>query len=139
MFHIVSTMDELIKAFTVRAVVFIGEQNCPYNLEIDEHEHSSIHILGEADAEPVAAARIRFPGDYAKLERIAVRRQWRGRGYGHALVDFMIQECRARGYGLLKMHAQAQLVDFYGTHGFVKKGGLFMEADIEHYLMTCEI
>ncbi len=136
MFKIVSNFDELIKAFTVRAVVFIGEQNCPYDLEIDEFEHSSIHILGEKDNEPIAAARLRFPGPYAKLERIAVRKEWRGLGIGHQLVEFMVQQTQARGFTTLKMHAQSYLVDFYAKHGFVRKGDLFLEAGIDHYLMV---
>lgn len=135
MFQIVSTLDELIKAFTVRAIVFIGEQNCPYALEIDEYEHSSIHILGEMNGEPMAAARLRFPGSYAKLERIAVRKEWRGRGYGHSLVDYMIEQAKDRGFSTLKMHAQAYLTDFYTSHGFVRYGDLFQEASIDHYLM----
>jgi predicted GNAT family N-acyltransferase len=135
MFKIVTTLDELIKTFTVRAVVFIGEQHCPYALEIDEHEHSCIHILGEIDDEPMASARLRFPGAYAKLERIAVRKEWRGCGYGHALVDFMIEQAKVRGFATLKMHAQAHLTEFYVRHGFAQHGDLFQEAGIDHYLM----
>lgn len=138
MFKIVTTMDELIKAYTVRAVVFIGEQHCAYDEEIDEHEHSCIHILGEMDGEPVAAARLRFPGPYAKLERIAVRKEWRGRGFGHQLVNFMLAECRARGYKTFRMHAQAHLVDYYALHGFIKHGDIFDEAGIDHYLMILD-
>lgn len=135
MFKIVSKLDELIKAFTVRAVVFIGEQNCPYNLEIDEYEHSCVHILGQQDGEPMAAARIRFPGSYAKFERIAVRKEWRGKGYGRQLVNFMLDYVRERGLKTTKMHAQTYLVDFYNQHGFVKQGDVFKEAGIDHYLM----
>ncbi|MBN1479441.1 GNAT family N-acetyltransferase [candidate division KSB1 bacterium] len=138
MFKIVTSMDELIKVFTVRAVVFIGEQNCPYDEEIDEYEHSSIHILGELKGEPIAAARIRFPGPYAKLERIAVRKEWRGQGFGHQLVNYMIEQCRSRGYSSLRMHAQVQLVDYYATHGFMRRGTMFQEAGIDHYLMILE-
>ncbi|MBN1560674.1 GNAT family N-acetyltransferase [candidate division KSB1 bacterium] len=135
MFKIVTTMDELLKAYAVRAIVFIGEQKCRYAEEIDEHEHSCIHILGELDGEPIAAARLRFPGPYAKLERIAVRQEWRGRGVGHQLVDYMIEESVKRGYTTFKMHAQAQLVDYYAAHGFVRHGDIFDEAGIDHYLM----
>ncbi len=135
MFKIVSNMDELIKALTVRAVVFIGEQNCPYDLEIDEYEHSCVHILGELEGEPVAAARIRFLGLYAKFERIAVRQEWRGKGYGHQLVNYMLDYARERGYKTTKMHAQTYLDDFYSQHGFVKHGDIFKEAGIDHYLM----
>ncbi len=138
MFKIVSTMDELIKAYTVRAVVFIAEQKCPYDEEIDAHEFSCIHILGEIGNEPVAAARLRFPGPYAKLERIAIRQEWRGQGLGHQLVEFMLQECRARGYSTFRMHAQAHLVDYYAKHGFVRQGEIFDEAGIDHYLMVRE-
>ncbi|RPI03108.1 MAG: GNAT family N-acetyltransferase [Calditrichaeota bacterium] len=139
MFKIVQSLDELIKAFTVRAVVFIGEQHCPYDLEIDEFEHSCIHILGEMGNEPFAAARLRFPGPYAKLERIAVRKEWRGMGYGHQLVDYLVELAKSRGYSLLKMHAQAYLVDFYAKHGFVRHGEMFEEAGIEHFLMVMEV
>ena len=138
MFKIVTTLDELIKAYTVRAVVFIGEQKCPYHEEIDEHEYSCIHIIGEVDGEPIAAARIRFPGRYAKLERIAVRKEWRGQGLGHQLVDYMLAECRARGYSSFRMHAQAHLTDFYAEHGFIKQGDIFDEAGIDHYLMVLD-
>jgi len=139
MFKIATTMDDLIKAYAVRAVVFIGEQKCPYDIEIDEHEHSSIHILGEIDGEPFAAARLRFPGPYAKLERIAIRQEWRGQGLGHQLVDYMIEQCRKRGFTTIKMHAQAYLVDYYAKHGFIRQGELFDEAGIDHYLMILEL
>ena len=78
MFRVATSFDDFFKVMTVRSVVFIGEQECSYREEIDEFEHSSIHILGELGDEPMAAARLRFPGAYAKLERIAVRRKWRG-------------------------------------------------------------
>ena len=70
-----------------------------------------------------------------ELERIAVRREWRGQGVGHRLVDYMIKESVKRGYSTFKMHAQAHLVDYYATHGFVRHGDLFDEAGIDHYLM----
>ncbi len=136
MFKIVFSMDELMKAFAVRAVVFIGEQKCPYDIEIDEFEHSSIHIIGEIENEPIAAARIRFPGNWAKLERIAVRKEWRGNNYGHQLVDFMIRYCLDLGFHTMKMNAQAHLVDFYAKHGFERVGEMFYEAGIEHYQMV---
>jgi predicted GNAT family N-acyltransferase len=138
MFKIVISMDDLIKAFMVRAIVFIEEQNVAYMEEVDEHEFSALHILGEMDGEPMAAGRIRFLGEWAKLERIAVRRGWRGREYGHQLVEYMLMVARERGYTKFKMHAQAHLEAFYGTHGFTRKGEMFQEAKIDHYLMIRE-
>lgn len=135
MFKIVSSYEELLKVHMVRAIVFMAGQQCPYHIEIDEHEYSSLHILGELDDEPVAAARLRFVDGFAKFERIAVREPWRGKGIGHRLVDYMIRIARQQGFERMKMHAQVYLVDFYKAHGFEQRGGVFPEANIDHVLM----
>jgi predicted GNAT family N-acyltransferase len=138
MFKVVTSFDDLLKVYAVRAIVFVEEQHCPYHIEVDEHEHSALHILGEMDGEPIAAARMRFLGKWAKMERIAVRKAQRGMGLGHQLVDFMMHTARERGFTSFKMHAQAHLTDFYAHHGFKTQGDLFQEAGIDHYLMVLE-
>jgi predicted GNAT family N-acyltransferase len=138
MFRIVSNQDELIKVFIVRGIVFIEEQRVPYEIEMDEYENSALHILGEKDGQPIAAGRLRFLGDWAKLERIAVRLLFRNQGIGHAIVDYMLQVARERGFCKFKMHAQSHLLDFYSKHGFRAVGDMFKEADIDHYLMIME-
>jgi predicted GNAT family N-acyltransferase len=134
-FKVVTTPDELLKVFCVRSIVFVEEQQCPYKIEHDEYDYSAFHILGEDDGEPFAAGRVRFMGEYAKLERIAVRRGWRDRGLGHELVDFMIGVAKEQGFKSFKMHAQAHLCEFYRRHGFEVHGGMFQEANIDHYAM----
>ena len=136
MFKVVSTHEELIKAYLVRGIVFMEEQDCPYDLEIDKDEHTSLHIIGMDDSgEPYAAARIRFFGDYAKLERIALRKKWRGGGRGKELVEYMIQVSQDRGFNTYKMHAQSHLQKFYGSIGFEPYGEHFDEAGIDHIAM----
>lgn len=135
MFRIARSLDDLLKAYIVRAIVFIDEQRTPYAIEMDPHEHSAVHIIGEAEGEPFAAGRIRFLGEYAKLERLAVRRQWRGRGYGDRLLAFMIRTARDHGFEKFKVHAQLYAQGFYEKHGFTAVGETFMEAEIEHCLM----
>ncbi|MEK8088513.1 GNAT family N-acetyltransferase [Thermithiobacillus plumbiphilus] len=127
--------EVLQKAFFVRSLVFCGEQGIGYALEYDGLDAEAIHILGRVGEEPVASGRIRFPGKHAKLERIAVRAPWRGKGYGHQLTAFMIQAAEARGFARQKIHAQAHLQAFYAVHGFRALGEPFMEAGIEHVLM----
>lgn len=137
-FRIAVSLDDVIKAYLVRAIVFMEEQRVAYAEEIDEFEYSALHILGEIDGEPFAAGRIRFLGEYAKLERIAVRKDYRGRGLGHDLVNYMMHVAREKGFRKFKMHAQAHLADFYSVHGFAIKGEIFQEANIDHYLMVYE-
>lgn len=138
MFKVVQSLDELVKAFIVRGIVFIEEQRTSYSTEIDEHDHASVHIIGEVGDEPFAAARIRFQGEYAKLERLAIRKDWRGKGYGDQLIDFMINVARDCGFRKFKLHAQVKAREFYSKHGFKVVGDTFMEANIEHCLMLKE-
>ena len=135
---IVRDLEDLIKVFIVRGIVFIEEQEVPYNIERDEYDLNSIHILGEEDCEPIAAGRVHFLDGYAKLERIAVRKKSRGKGYGHRIVDFLVSIANEHGFYKYKMHAQAYLKEYYEKHGFVVKGDSFLEANIEHYLMVKE-
>jgi predicted GNAT family N-acyltransferase len=133
---VVKDLEDLIKVFIVRGIVFIEEQAVSYSIEKDEHELEAQHILAEIEDEPIGAGRIRYIQDYAKLERIAVRKNYRGNGYGHRIVDFMMEQARAKGFFKYKMHAQAHLTDFYASHGFEIRGEMFQEADIDHYLMV---
>ena len=135
MFKVVANHEDLIKAFIVRGIVFIEEQGVPYTTEHDEHDFSAIHILGEMDGEPFAAGRIRAVDEYAKLERVAIRKSYRGKGLGHKLTEFMIAIAREQGFKKFKVHAQAYLTKFYQKHGFEIVGDLFKEAGIDHYVM----
>ena len=135
---VASSPGDRLKAFMVRCVVFCGEQGVPYGIERDEFEDTAVHVLGEIDGEPVAAGRVRFLPDYAKLERIAVRAPWRGRGTGSEITRFLIRLAGERGYSSYRMSAQAHLEEFYGRLGFRAVGEVFLEADIEHVLMVRE-
>jgi predicted GNAT family N-acyltransferase len=137
-FRIARSMDDLIKVFVVRGIVFLDEQRVSYREEMDEHEHAAIHILGEIDGEPVAAGRIRFLDAFAKLERLAVRKPYRGNGYGDQLMRFAMEVARDRGFSKFRLNAQVAVRDFYARHGFQVCGENFMEANIEHCPMIRE-
>jgi len=134
--RIVQTIDDLIRAHAVRAIVFCSGQHVAYALEHDTHDVSCMHILGTIAGEPAVAGRLRFVHEYAKLERIAVRRRFRGNGFGHRLTDFMVATAGKLGFSHCRLHAQAHLQDFYAGHGFHVVGKPFAEAGIPHVLMV---
>jgi len=137
--HIVHTIEDLQKALCVRSIVFIEGQHCPYSVECDGLDFSAIHFLGTIGEEPVAAARIRLFKDYVKIERVAVRKEYRGKGFGKDLFAFILNHIAETGYKKAVLHAQAYLLRFYEDFGFVKQGELFLEANIEHYHMEKEL
>ena len=131
-YRVCESLDDVMKCIAVRCIVFCGEQNISYLLERDEHDASSIHVLGTIDDEPVAAARLRYLNGYAKLERIAVRAPWRGHSFGLGITQFMIDRAKEQGFTLFKLNAQSHLESFYAKLGFSTYGPHFMEAGIDH-------
>jgi predicted GNAT family N-acyltransferase len=132
-------MEDLQKAFFVRGVVFVEGQQCAYTEDFDGLDFSAVHFLGTIGDEPVAAARIRLFKEYVKIERVAVRKEYRGKGIGKALFAFILNHIEETGYKKMVLHAQAYLLRFYENFGFIKHGELFLEANIEHYHMEKEI
>ncbi len=135
MFHVINSESDLRKVFAIRAIVFCEEQLVPYEIEIDEYEDSAIHILGELSGEPFASGRLRFLGEYAKIERLAIRKRYRGKGYGKLLLNYALDIARNEGFKKFKLHAQVASEKFYLNNGFEPQGQQFLEADIPHRIM----
>lgn len=135
MFKVVTDLNDLIKVFIVRGIVFLEEQKVSYVIERDKYDNSAIHVLGEKNGEPFASGRIRACGEYAKLERVAIRKAYRRKNFGYRLTEFMISVAKEQGFRKFKVHAQAYLTSFYRKHGFEIVGNIFKEADIDHYVM----
>jgi len=134
-YRIVQNFDDLLKSFFVRGIVFCEGQDIAYSEEVDGLDFSSVHFLGTIDDEPVATTRMRVLGEFVKIERLAVREKYRGKGIGKEMFAFVLNHISEMGYKKLKLHSQVYLVKFYEDFGFVKKGEMFLEADIEHYYM----
>ena len=122
---------ELEKVFAIRREVFVGEQNCPPELEW-EHEDESNHFLATVDGEPAGASRWRKTENGYKLERFAVLKKFRGHGVGQALVQAVLDDL-PKDAPYVYLHAQVQAVTLYERFGFVKTGPQFEEAGIQHY------
>lgn len=137
--RVVYTEDDRLKAFVVRSLVYIAEQDCPYREEFDLNDCSSTQIVGTIGEEPVLTARIRYFGDFAKLERLAVRKPYRGLGYGKQLLMFMINLCVSKGFNRLYLHAQAGRENFYMKYGFSSRNKSFMFSGYHYTEMVLEV
>lgn len=138
-FRVAAAPADVLRVMVVRGIVFHDEQGVGWNDEFDDADATAVHVLGECDGQPVASGRLcLLPDGWAKLGRIAVREQWRGRGFAHGMVGVLLAEARRRGAGRLKLHAQVYLEDFYAGYGFRRQGAVFDECGIDHILMTRE-
>lgn len=136
----VVTADEHAAYKKIREVVFVQEQQCPPEIEWDEHdlpESNCTHLIGLFEGEIVATARWRpIDESTAKLERFAVIQSRRGKGLGKSIVNQTINHARSRGFNHLYLHAQAHLEKFYHDLGFTTAGDLFYEAGLPHVKMA---
>lgn len=118
----------------IRATVFIKEQGVPQDLEWDGLDEHAYHVVAlAADGTPIGTGRLLQDG---QIGRVAVLKEWRGRGVGKALLDMLLVIANKMGYDEVKLHAQVRVLDFYLRRGFVAQGREFMEAGIPHVAMT---
>ena len=130
----VNDPEDLEKVFAIRREVFVGEQNCPPELEHDLEEESN-HFLATVDGVPAGASRWRKTDKGYKLERFAVLKKFRGNGVGQALVQAVLNDL-PKDAKYIYLHAQIDAVTLYERFNFVKTGSEFEEAGIRHYKMV---
>ena len=132
----IKSKKELDEVFKIREEVFVKGQNVPKEMEIDEEDEKAIHIIVLLGEKPVGCARIVMTDNRARLGRIAILDECRGKGYGKDLVKFLIEFCLDKKVKEIYMHAQYYLNKFYSELGFVDRGERFDEAGIEHIEMV---
>lgn len=135
---IVETEEERLKAMLVRAIVYMHEQHCPFDEEFDLNDHAATQVVGLIDGEPVLTARIRYFNGFVKLERLAIRIEYRGQGFARQLLTFLLHIGRQKGFSCFYLHAQVQLESFYSSYGFRKAGTHFAFSDHGYTEMVME-
>jgi predicted GNAT family N-acyltransferase len=121
------------RASALRFEVFVEEQGVPREIEIDEHDPLCVHALALDETGSVVGTGRLLPDGH--IGRMAVRRNWRGRGIGGAILERLIDAARARGDAEIALSAQVQALDFYRAYGFAEEGERYLEAGIEHQAM----
>lgn len=111
------TLDDLMQVMTIRSLVYIAEQQCPYDEEYDGNDFcGATHLILRRGREPIGTLRIRWFADFAKLERVAVRPEYRGTRATLELVRAAFRIAEKKGYRKILGHAQARLLPFWGRH-----------------------
>src|SRR5215216_2020471 len=75
--RIARTFNDLMTVTAIRSAVYLAEQDCPIEEEFDGNDFVAAHFIGYIGNEPAGCLRVRFFGDFAKIERLAVRHQYR--------------------------------------------------------------
>lgn len=132
--NFVSWQNETDNLRSIREIVFINEQNVPEEMEWDEFDAISKHVLAlDNDRKPIGTARLLPDG---RIGRMAVLKEWRGKGVGSAMLKRLLQELMRQNVTQAILNAQTSVIQFYQKYGFQTEGEEFIEAGIPHIKMV---
>lgn len=136
------TLEGLMQVFAVRTLVYLGEQNCPYEEEYDGNDFAgATHLIARAGQEPAGVLRIRWFADFCKVERVAVKREHRGGRVAAALMDAACEIAARKGYRTMLGHIQSRLLPFWVRTGARPRRGRpkFVFSDHEYIEMVRDL
>lgn len=108
------TMDDLMKAMSVRTLVYMGEQACPYEEEYDGNDFAgATHLLLRRNGEPIGTLRIRWFADFAKVERVCVRKEYRRGRATLMLIQAAKKLAERKNYRNILGYGQVRLISFW--------------------------
>jgi predicted GNAT family N-acyltransferase len=120
---VVRSIEDFMRVVTIRSATFIAEQDCPYEEEFDGNDFSASHLICYVGNEPAGCLRIRYFADFAKLERLAVRHEFRSKRLGTKLMQAGVEFCRMKGYRRIYGRAQKDLLGYYENMGWKQLEG----------------
>ncbi len=133
------TALELYRILQLRAMVFVVEQNCPYQ-DLDGKDLESYHQWIWDGEQVIAVTRIVPPGisypDYVSIGRVVSHPTFRRTGVGRIIMKESILRCEELFPGRsIKISAQSYLIPFYASFGFNSVGEEYLEDFIPHQAM----
>ena len=134
---ICKTKDQILKNFQIRLEVFNKEQNVPYELDMDLAEFNGEMFLytDESEENYVACARILYEKDRIHLGRVAVLKEYRGKGYATKMIYAIERIVKTMGVKEIYVEAQLTAKAFYEKLGYQSYGEVFWDANMEHTYM----
>lgn len=126
---------ERAAALDLRERVFCGEQGVSAAADRDGRDYESVHIVAVAGGRVVGTCRLLFQERVARLGRLVVEPELRGRGVAHAILREADRVALDGDAGRIALHAQTHALSLYLDHGYTERGARFTEEGIEHVAM----
>jgi ElaA protein len=134
--------ERLYRILQARSAVFVVEQDCVYQ-DVDGLDPQAWHLMAwGADDQLAAYLRVLMPGakypEYS-IGRVLSSTAYRGSGMGRELVLRALARIEETfGHVPIRISAQAYLLGFYRSFGFVPVSEEYLEDGIAHVDMLRE-
>ena len=121
----------------LRLAVFVEEQHVPEHEEWDGNDEAALHVVArDAAGQAIGTGRLLPDG---RIGRMAVAKDWRGKGVGGALLRELIRQAHERGHHEAVLSSQVHAIPFYERFGFVAEGQEYDDAGIPHRTMRMSL
>lgn len=134
--RIAGKQEDFFRLIRLREEVFVIEQGVSLEIELDDADDRAIHFVAVLGKKVIGTARLVAHGKSGKIGRMAVRKKWRGKGVGTALMALIKKISKKKRVKHLYLHAQESALSFYEHFGFTLEGERFYEAGIPHRKMV---
>ena len=129
------TDDEVRAALRLRYRVFCEEQGVQPAAEQDGRDGEALQLVALDGRRVVGTCRVLLENGVARLGRMAVDPEHRGRGVGGALLSEADGAMLDAGAQRIRLHAQTTSRGVYDRAGYEPRGETFIEEGIEHVAM----
>lgn len=127
------------RCLKIRNAVFILERGVPGEIEVDEHDcigESCDHFLILWQGSDAGTVRcLHQSGNTVKIQRFCFLKEYRGRGLGKEVIEYIEDFYKKRNVTTIEMDAKYDVSGFYEKCGYRKVSDVFIEAGIEHIKM----
>lgn len=135
--------DQFNECLSIRRQVFIEEEKIDPKIELDGEDDKARHFLLYLDKKPIGTLRVFSNASKTEYHfgRVAVLKEYRGHGYGKALVNLTIKILATEHTSFtVLLNAQYQYRDFYASLSFIPVSDkIFYEAGIRHIAMARKV
>jgi predicted GNAT family N-acyltransferase len=132
---VATSPSEVDQALELRRRVYVDEQGVTLEADRDGLDPDALHVVAIDGGRVVGTCRLVFEDGLARLGRMAVDNEMRGRGLGAAILATADRVARAAGATRIRLHAQTAARSLYERGGFQIRGEEFMEEGIPHVTM----
>ena len=120
---------------SLRKEVFIKELYSDETVEIHDEEKCEFLIIYENDM-CVATGRIKIENDIVKIQRVAVKKEFRKKGLGKVLIKEIERRCLEKKFLETQVCASINAINFYKSLGYEEYGEIFDRCGINHIMMN---
>ena len=137
----VRSFEELAHVFSIRSATYLAEQFPLYGEEFDGNDFCATHFVGYIDGDPAGAVRARYFADFVKLERLAVKLEYRKSRLAFALCRTAAAHVRQKGFTRIYGHASDEVAPFWRLLGGSPMEGRpqFQFANVTYNEMSMEL